>query len=82
MSGHSHYRFKLFVFVYDIGQEFIGVGGEQIGDYSYELQYEPPYLFGDGEFDSLCRDLVEGYFNGPAHRIYLIGLVGCQRSVG
>jgi hypothetical protein len=39
----------LFVFVYDIDQEFIGVGGEQIGDYSCELLYEPPYLFGNGE---------------------------------
>ena len=64
MLGHLHYCIKLFVFVYDIGQEFIEVGGEEVSDCRYELLDEPPDLFRDGEFDGLDSDFTEQATDG------------------
>ena len=45
MLGHPHYCLKLFVFVYDICQDFIEVGREKVSNCRDELLDEPQDIF-------------------------------------
>lgn len=40
LQGHLHYGVKLFVFVYDVGPDFIEVGREEVRNGGHELLNE------------------------------------------
>ena len=64
LQGHLHYGVKLFVFAYDVGQDFIEVGREEVRYGGHELLNESPDLLGDGKFDCLGRYFTEQASDG------------------